>query len=212
MQIWHKGREFTIRPPKNPYQNSASAFVKAAGPHPSRAAPLRRPLTFPQHAISSPRHISCVICLFSPPDAKREAFVFPWSGWRGWCLSFLRSFEKAVILHEKRAPQATSVTSGVTLTDRVQSWGLTMLLLAANPIRTDSVFGAESNKVGSSFSRECAGATLLHRTWLSSEMKHLAVGVLRHFQFSENFVPCRDPHEGFCISFFLIWRDTLKTC
>lgn len=75
-------------------------------------------LTFPQHAISSPQHISCVICLFSPSNAKKEAFVFLWSGWRGWCLSFLRCCEKAVILHERKA---TSVTSGVTLTDRVQS-------------------------------------------------------------------------------------------
>lgn len=180
-------------PQKSQYHNSAIAFVKTAGPHPAHTAPLCPPLTFPQHAISSPRHISCVICLFSPPDAKKKAFVFPWSGWRGWRLSFLRCFEKAVILHEKRPPKATSVTSGVTLTDRVQSGRLTMLLLAANPTRTDSVFGAESNKVGSSFPRECAGATALHRTWLSSEVK-LAEGVLGHFQFSENFAPCRNAH------------------
>lgn len=60
-----------------------------------------------------------------------------------------------MILHEKRAPKATSATSGVTLTDRVQSGGLTMLLLAANPARTDGVFGGESNTVSSAFRREC---------------------------------------------------------
>lgn len=139
--------------------NSASPFVKAAGTRPTHTSSLCGPLTFPQHASSSYRHISCVICLFSPPDAKKEAFVFLWSGWRGCCLSLLRSFEKAVILHEKRAPKATSVTSGVTLTDRVQSKGLTMLLLAAYPTRTDSSFGAESNKAGFSLPRACAEAS-----------------------------------------------------
>lgn len=58
-----------------------------------------------------------------------------------------------MILHEKRAPKATSATSGVTLTDRVQSGGLTTPLSAANPARTDAVFGGESNKVGSGFSQ-----------------------------------------------------------
>lgn len=38
-------------------------------------------------------------------------------------LSFQRAFEKALILHEKEIPKATSVTSHDTLTDRVQSWG-----------------------------------------------------------------------------------------
>lgn len=82
-----------------------------------------------------------------------------------------------MILHEKRAPKATSATSGVTLTDRVQSGGLTMLLLAANPARTDAVFGGESNKVSSAFA-ESAGRMALHQTWLSSEMKHTAVDIL----------------------------------
>lgn len=38
-------------------------------------------------------------------------------------LSFLKAFERALILHEKKIPKATSVTSHVTLTDRVQSRG-----------------------------------------------------------------------------------------
>lgn len=56
-----------------------------------------------------------------------------------------------MILHEKKTPKATSVTSGVTLTDRVQSGGLTGRLLAAGPTTAHQVFGAESDKVGYGF-------------------------------------------------------------
>lgn len=69
----------------------------------------------------------------------------------GWCLSLLRSFEKAVILHERRAPKATSATSGVTFADRVRSRGLTALLLAANPSRPDGIFQSRYRKSGFSF-------------------------------------------------------------
>lgn len=38
-------------------------------------------------------------------------------------LSLLKAFEKVLILHEKKIPKGTSVTSHVTLTDTVQSRG-----------------------------------------------------------------------------------------
>lgn len=72
-------------------------------------------------------------------------------------LSFPQSFEKPVILHEKKTPKATSVTSGVTLTDRVQSGGLTGRLLAAGPTTARQVFGAESDNVGHGFPKGAPG-------------------------------------------------------
>lgn len=62
-----------------------------------------------------------------------------------------------MILHEKKTPKATSVTSGVTLTDRVQSGGLTGRLLAAGPTTAHLVFGAESDKVGYGFPKGASG-------------------------------------------------------
>lgn len=80
-----------------------------------------------------------------------------------------------MIPHEKKTPKATSVTSGVTLTDRVQSGGLTgRLLAAAAPTTAHRVFGAESDKVGYGFPEGAPGNNGHSRRYLvaSCDVSH----------------------------------------